>query len=46
MRHVLQCMTIIDQMEADKKGTSHEKALNTNEKFKLALIYMSMLEKP
>jgi hypothetical protein len=33
-------------MEADKRGTSQEKSLSTNEKFKLSLTYMSMLEKP
>jgi len=36
----------VEGVEADKKGTTHEKTLDMNEKFKLAVIYMKMLEDP
>jgi hypothetical protein len=46
LRHVTECIRIIDQMEADKRGTSQQKSLSTNEKYKLSLNYMKMLERP
>ena len=39
-----ECIQIIDEIEADKKGTNDEKHLNMTEKYKFALYYMDMLE--
>ena len=39
-----ECINIIDEIEADKKGTNNEKHLNMTEKYKFALCYMDMLE--
>jgi hypothetical protein len=38
-----ECIEIIDEIEADKKGTNDEKHLNMTEKYKFALIYLDML---
>ena len=46
LRHVKECLKIIDQMEADKQGTSQQKSLSINEKYKLSLNYMKMLDNP
>ena len=46
LRHIQESIEIVDEVEADKKGTTHEKTLDMNEKFKLAVIYMKMLEDP
>jgi hypothetical protein len=37
---------IIEEVEASHKGLNDEKFLNNNEKYKLGLIYIEMLEKP
>jgi len=46
MAHIRECVDIIAEVEANKKGTSHEKVLDENEKYKLSLFYMQMLEDP
>lgn len=46
IRHIKDCMKIIDEIEARRNGTSGYKALNMNEKYKIAIIYMKMLEDP
>jgi len=46
LRHIFECITIIDEMEADKKGTDEEKTLDSTEKYKFGLMYMKMLENP
>jgi hypothetical protein len=38
------CIEIIDEIEADKKGTNDEKHLNMTEKYKYALLYLDMLD--
>ena len=39
-------MRIIEELERDRVGTSDEKHLNTQEKYKFAIIYMKMLADP
>jgi len=46
LAHMRECVEIIEEVEADKKGTTHEKVLDMNEKYKLSLIYMGMLDNP
>ena len=46
MAHFRECVEIIEEVEADKKGTVHSKVLNMNEKYKMGLIYMKMLDNP
>lgn len=38
--HIRECVELIEEVEADKKGTSDEKVLDMNLKYKLALQYM------
>ena len=46
MTHIRTCVETIEEVEANKKGTAHEKAMDANEKYKLALYFMQMLEDP
>jgi hypothetical protein len=39
-------LEVIEDVEANHKGLSDEKFLNNNEKYKIALCYMDMLENP
>ena len=46
MAHIRECVEIIEEVEANKKGTAHEKVIDQNEKYKMSLFYMQMLEDP
>ena len=46
IKHINQCIEIIEEIEANHKGLSDEKFLNQKEKYKIALQYMHMLETP
>ena len=46
LRHISQCLDIIEDVEANHKGLTDEKFLNMKEKYKLALTYMEMLNNP
>ena len=41
-----ECLKMIGDVEAQRSGTSGYKALNMNEKYKIAIMYMKMLENP
>ena len=38
-----ECLQVIEELEADKKGTTEEQQISTMDKFKLAVKYMQML---
>lgn len=44
--HMAHCVEIIEEVEADHKGQKDEKYLSENEKYKLGIQYMQMLEDP
>lgn len=46
IEHIQECLEVIEDVEANHKGLSDEKFLNNNEKYKIALCYMDMLENP
>lgn len=46
IRHVKECLTVIEEIEEKRFGTNGYKALNYNEKYKIALLYMKMLQNP
>ena len=46
INHIDHCIEIIEEVEASHKGQFDEKMLNYNEKYKLGLQYIEMLEDP
>lgn len=46
INHIDHCIEIIEEVEANHKGQYDEKILNHNEKYKLGLQYIQMLQDP
>jgi predicted RNase H-like nuclease len=43
---IQECLRIVDDIEAEKKGTLDEKNLSTFDKYKLAVKFMQMTQNP
>lgn len=46
LEQIFDCMKLIDDLEAEKKGTPDEKNLSTFDKYKIGVIFMQMLQDP
>ena len=43
LEKITDCIKIIDDLEAEKKGTPDEKSLSTLDKYKIGVVFMQML---
>lgn len=46
LEKITDCIKIIDDLEAEKKGTPDEKSLSTLDKYKIGVVFMQMLQDP